>query len=88
MARNCAIPKRADKPPDSSYGTRTILLVDMDSFFSSIEMVEHPELVGLSVVVGADPKEGTGRGVVSTCSYEAREYGIHSGMPISKAYRL
>ncbi|MCK4811409.1 MAG: DNA polymerase IV [Methanosarcinales archaeon] len=88
MARNCAIPKRADKPPDSSYGTRTILLVDMDGFFSSIEMVEHPELVGLSVVVGADPKEGTGRGVVSTCSYEARDYGIHSGMPISKAYRL
>ena len=62
--------------------------MDMDSFFSSIEMVEHPELVGLPVVVGADPKEGTGRGVVSTCSYEAREYGIHSGMPISKAYRL
>ena len=88
MARNCAIPKRTDKPPDSSYGTRTILLVDMDSFFSSIEMVEHPELVGLPVVVGADPKEGTGRGVVSTCSYEARDYGIHSGMPISKAYRL
>jgi len=60
----------------------------MDSFFSSVEMVRHPELVGLPVVVGADPKEGAGRGVVSTCSYEAREYGIHSGMPISKAYRL
>ncbi|MEA1945529.1 MAG: DNA polymerase IV [Euryarchaeota archaeon] len=65
-----------------------ILLVDMDSFFSSIEVVEHPELAGLSVVVGADPKEGSGRGVVSTCSYEARGYGIHSGMPISRAYRL
>ena len=68
--------------------SRTILLVDMDSFFSSVETVRHPELVGLPVVVGADPKEGAGRGVVSTCSYEAREYGIHSGMPISKAYRL
>ncbi|HIE30987.1 MAG TPA: DNA polymerase IV [Methanosarcinales archaeon] len=88
MARNCTTPRRINKPPDSSCRTRTILLVDMDSFFSSIEMVEHPELVGLPVVVGADPKEGTGRGVVSTCSYEAREYGIHSGMPISKAYRL
>jgi len=65
-----------------------ILLVDMDSFFSSIEVVEHPELTGLPVVVGADPKEGAGRGVVSTCSYEARGYGIHSGMPISRAYRL
>ena len=68
--------------------SRTILLVDMDSFFSSVETIRHPELVGLPVVVGADPKEGAGRGVVSTCSYEAREYGIHSGMPISKAYRL
>lgn len=68
--------------------SRTILLVDMDSFFSSVETVRHPELVGLPVVVGADPKGGAGRGVVSTCSYEAREYGIHSGMPISKAYRL
>jgi len=65
----------------------TILLVDMDGFFSSIEMVRHPELAGLPVVVGADPKGGAGRGVVSTCSYEA-QYGIHSGMPISRAYRL
>ncbi len=87
MVRNCTIPRR-NKAPNPSCRTRTILLVDMDSFFSSIEMVEHPELVGLPVVVGADPKDGTGRGVVSTCSYEAREYGIRSGMPISKAYRL
>jgi DNA polymerase IV (DinB-like DNA polymerase) len=87
MVRNCTIPRR-NKAPNPSCRTRTILLVDMDSFFSSIEMVEHPELVGLPVVVGADPKDGTGRGVVSTCSYEAREYGIRSGMPISRAYRL
>jgi DNA polymerase IV (DinB-like DNA polymerase) len=65
-----------------------ILLVDMDGFFSSIEVIRHPELAGLPVVVGADPKGGAGRGVASTCSYEAREYGIHSGMPISRAYRL
>lgn len=87
MVRNCTIPWR-NKAPNPSCRTRTILLVDMDSFFSSIEMVEHPELVGLPVVVGADPKDGTGRGVVSTCSYETREYGIRSGMPISRAYRL
>lgn len=75
-----------NKTPDTDQGM--ILLVDMDGFFSSIEVVRHPELTGLPVVVGADPKGGAGRGVVSTCSYEARESGIHSGIPISRAYRL
>jgi DNA polymerase IV (DinB-like DNA polymerase) len=67
---------------------KIIFHVDMDSFFASVEIRERPELKGKPVVVGADPKEGLGRGVVSTCSYEARAYGIHSGMPISTAYRL
>jgi len=62
--------------------------VDMDSFFASVEVRERPELKGLPVVVGSDPKGGSGRGVVSTCSYEARKYGIHSAMPISQAYKL
>lgn len=60
---------------------------DMDSFFASVEVRERPELKRLPVIVGSDPKEGSGRGVVSTCSYEARKYGIHSAMPISQAYR-
>ncbi len=67
---------------------RIILHVDMDSFFASVEMRENPNLTGKPVIVGADPKGGKGRGVVSTCSYEARKYGVHSGMPISRAYKL
>ena len=66
---------------------RTIIHVDMDAFFAAIEQRDHPEYRGKPVVVGADPKRGEGRGVVSTCSYEAREFGIHSAQPISEAYR-
>ncbi len=65
-----------------------VLHVDMDHFFSAVEEREHPQIKGHPVVVGADPKRGTGRGVVKTCNYEAREFGIHSGMPVSKAWRL
>ncbi len=64
---------------------RTVVHVDMDAFFASVETLLHPEYRGKPLVVGADPK--IGRGVVSTCNYEARKYGIHSAMPIREAYR-
>lgn len=68
-------------------GERIIMHVDMDAFFAAIEQRDNPEYRGKPVVVGADPRGGEGRGVVSTCSYEARPYGIHSAQPISEAYR-
>ena len=67
---------------------RTILHVDLDAFYVSAERRERPELRGLPVAVGADPEGGKGRGVVIACSYEARKFGLRSGMPISQAYRL
>src|SRR5438128_2636824 len=67
---------------------RSILHVDMDAFYASIEQLDHPEYKGKPVLVGADPKAGKGRGVVAACSYEARKFGVHSALPISRAWKL
>ncbi len=67
---------------------RIIMHADMDAFFTSVEEKHNPGLKGKPVIVGADPKDGRGRGVVSACNYESRKHGIHSAMPISIAYRL
>ena len=66
---------------------RRILHVDMDAFFASVEQLDHPEYRGRPVIVGADPRQGRGRGVVAACSYEARAFGVHSALPISQAWR-
>ncbi|MEE9282497.1 MAG: DNA polymerase IV [Nitrososphaerales archaeon] len=68
--------------------SRVILHIDMDSFYASAEKAAHPEYKDLPLVVGADPREGQGRGVVVAASYEARKYGVKSGIPISRAYKL
>ncbi|MCU0605895.1 MAG: DNA polymerase IV [Candidatus Edwardsbacteria bacterium] len=69
-------------------GERVIAHVDMDAFFTAVEVMDDPSLRGRPVIVGADPRNGAGRGVVSAASYEARRFGVHSAMPISQAYRL
>ena len=66
---------------------RLILHCDLDCFFAAVEERDNPEYVGKPIIIGADPKDGKGRGVVSTCNYEARKFGLHSAMPISQAYR-
>ncbi|MDD4409332.1 MAG: DNA polymerase IV [Candidatus Pacebacteria bacterium] len=69
-------------------GHRIIGHLDMDAFFASLEEKVSPHFKGKPIVVGCDPKDGKGRGVVSTANYAAREYGIGSALPISKAWKL
>ncbi len=68
--------------------SHVIIHVDLDAFFAAVHIKNHPFLRDFPVIIGANPQKGNGRGVVSTCSYEAREFGLHSAMPISQAYKL
>ena len=68
-----------------SRGRLSIIHVDLDAFFAAVEQRDHPELRGKPVIVGGDPRS---RGVVSTCSYEARKFGVHSAMPLRTALKL
>ena len=66
------------------FHQRWIMHVDMDAFYASVEVLDNPKLKGLPVIVGGR----SARGVVSTCSYEARRFGVHSAMPLFEAKRL
>ncbi len=74
-----------DEQHPKTWSGRAILHVDLDAFFAAVEQLDHPEWRGLPVIVGGS---ADGRGVVSTASYEARRYGIHSAMSAARAVRL
>ncbi len=76
------------EPPDGVTVTPTwILHVDLDQFIAAVEIRRQPELRGRPVVVGGDGNPTRGRQVVATASYEARAFGVHSGMPLTAAKR-
>ena len=66
--------------------SRKIIHIDMDAFFAAVEIRDNPKLKGKPVIIGSDPRQTGGWGVVSTCSYEARAFGIHSAMSSKEAY--
>lgn len=66
--------------------SRKIIHIDMDAFFASVEERDNPKLKGHPVIIGSDPRLTGGRGVVSTCNYEARKFGVHSAMNSKEAY--
>ena len=69
----------------SQQAARSIVLVDLDAFYASVEVLEEPKLAGKPLLIGGSP---TGRGVVAAASYEARSFGCHSAMPMARAVRL
>ena len=71
--------------PDSPESIRKIIHIDCDCFFASVEMLDNPKLTGTPFAVGGSPNK---RGVIATCSYEARQFGIHSAMASAHAKRL
>src|ERR1700684_4347724 len=71
--------------PTSADSSATILHIDMDAFFVSVELLARPDLVGLAVIVGGQRDQ---RGVVTSASYEARKYGVHSAMALRTAAKL
>lgn len=79
------LPPWARLPGNPGFGELWLIHLDMDAFFASVEQRDNPRLLGKPVIIGGSPNS---RGVVSTCSYEARQFGVHSAMPSREAVRL
>ncbi len=82
----------SDEEGHSSDGTgdessRIIVHCDLDAFFAAVETLHHDLDPTIPLIIGSDPNQGRARGIVSTCNYPARKYGIHSAMPIGEAWR-
>ena len=72
---------------EEPVGGRILIHCDLDAFFAAVETLHHDLDPEVPLIIGSDPKGGNGRGIVSTCNYAARKYGIHSAMPITEAWR-
>lgn len=83
MCADVILPK--NKVTSKVQVQRKIIHIDMDSFFASVEMRDEPSYRGIALAVGGSTSQ---RGVISTCNYNAREYGVHSAMPTSQALKL
>lgn len=68
-------------------GPRIIIHCDLDAFYAAVETLHHGFDEAVPLIIGSDPKQGRGRGIVSTCNYAARAFGIRSAMPVSEAWR-
>ena len=77
----------AEEVEGPETGPKILIHCDLDAFFAAVETLHHGLNASVPLIIGSDPKQGRGRGIVSTCNYAARTYGVRSAMPISEAWK-